>query len=347
MGLQLGYFEVGLALCFGAFWSSPSDVSGSFQHKKIGILISAALVMVVSFIGGYLHYETWLSLPVLGILSFGIAYISIYGFRASLISFSGLLAMVLSLAHESEELEIYQYAILIGVGGLWYLFLAKIWRILDTMVGAGLSYAAMWWLWPTWEFVEIKESMAKSVKANTDFLHKITEYYQQKGNVSIAYKIARKQAYLETSNLSSAFQRMAQEPRSKQKEIDKVYELVALNHTSLASLASLSIFIQHHETTEASEEFKLVTAKIEKNLESVLQCLNGKTCEGVELSYIDNSFFEEQLHLFHSLDIENFTSKNNETVHNLQESHLVWEQLEWMFTISDKMFQLTASLKLN
>ena len=98
LGIQLGYFEIGLALGFGAFWCSPSDVSGSFQHKKIGIIISAALVMVVSFIGGYLHYETCLSLPVLGILSFGIAFISVYGFRASLISFSGLLALALSFA---------------------------------------------------------------------------------------------------------------------------------------------------------------------------------------------------------------------------------------------------------
>ncbi len=32
MGIQLGYFEIGLALCYGAFWSSPSDISGSFQH---------------------------------------------------------------------------------------------------------------------------------------------------------------------------------------------------------------------------------------------------------------------------------------------------------------------------
>jgi len=50
IGLQLGYFEFGLVLSFGAFWSSPSDVFGSFQHKKIGILISAILVTLVSFL---------------------------------------------------------------------------------------------------------------------------------------------------------------------------------------------------------------------------------------------------------------------------------------------------------
>lgn len=34
-------------------------------------------------------------------------------------------------------------------------------RILDTLVGVGLSYAAMRWLWPTWEFTEINESIEK------------------------------------------------------------------------------------------------------------------------------------------------------------------------------------------
>lgn len=125
LGIKFGYFEIGIAICFGAFWCSPSDISGNFRHKRNGILISSALVMVISFIGGYLHYETWLSLPVLGIISFGIAFFSIYGFRASLISFSGLLALVLSFSHDSKELEIYQYALLIGLGDLWYLFLMK------------------------------------------------------------------------------------------------------------------------------------------------------------------------------------------------------------------------------
>jgi len=36
-GIWLGYTEIGLAICFGAFWSSPSDVHGSQKHKILGI----------------------------------------------------------------------------------------------------------------------------------------------------------------------------------------------------------------------------------------------------------------------------------------------------------------------
>ncbi len=702
LGIQLGYFEIGLALSFGAFWCSPSDISGSFRHKEIGILFSSALVMLVSFIGGYLHYESWLALPVLGILSFGIAYLSVFGFRASLISLSGLLAMVVSFAHEAEELQVYQTAVLIGAGGLWYLLLAKLWqrinskaeteelltatfvltaeflttrgklvdphedhnklqakllslqsqltenheilreililsrkasgwsnyqnmrllifaqliemletaianpvnydrmdalfnnhpqfikafqkiifemsrqlraipnagndanklpkndylrqcfegvrseiellretqyydeylmlqnlleyqeklftklkrikwllgdpntleveyidrkvakrfvalqnydprllirnfsfksaifrhsfrlavtvmlgyalgslfpfqnphwilltiivimrpsygltktrakdrfigtliggaiasvlvfmvqdpylygtmalvslvvamsllhknnkastifitlsvafiyaiaqpdiltlikfRILDTLVGAGLSYAAILWLLPTWEFIEIKDRINNSIKANTKFLHKITEFYQRKGTVPTSYNIARKQAFVETSNLSSAFQRMGQEPKSKQRETDKIYELIVLNHTFLTSLASLSTYIRNHPTNEASEPFQQATAKIEHNLKKARQCLNQQYQEAAQIYKDIDQPFEEQLPNFHTLDFDQLESNDEASVRNLQEAHLVWEQLQWLFAISNKILKLAATVKLD
>jgi uncharacterized membrane protein YccC len=205
----------------------------------------------------------------------------------------------------------------------------------------------MRWLWPAWEYVEINESIEKSVKANKNFLYKISEYYQQKGNIPTSYKIARKEAFLETSNLNSAFQRMAQEPKSKQSNMDKNYELVVLNHNFLASLASLSTYIQQHKTTEASERFKALTEKIEENLESILQCLKNKKCDSAEASTENDPLFEEQLPTFNSLEFNNLASKDNQNIRNLQEAHLIREQLQWLFTISSKMLKLAASVKLD
>jgi len=68
-------------------------------------------------------------------------------------------------------------------------------RVVDTLVGAGLSYIAMLWLWPTWEYVDIKESVAKSVKANKDFLCQISLIYQEKGVIPTSYILARKEVF--------------------------------------------------------------------------------------------------------------------------------------------------------
>lgn len=40
-------------------------------------------------------------------------------------------------------------------------------------------------------------------------------------------------------------------------------------------------------------------------------------------------------------------SKDQQTVRELQEAHLVWEQLQWLFFISTTMLKLAASVKLD
>jgi len=120
-----------------------------------------------------------------------------------------------------------------------------------------------------------------------------------------------------------------------------------LNHKFLASLASLSTYVQHYKTTEASERFKIVTEKIEKNLERVLQCLKDKECYVEKMSSENNPFDEEELPDFDSLEIRNSASQEKETLRELQEAQLVWEQQQWLFSISCKMLKLVVSVKLD
>ena len=56
----------------------------------------------------------------------------------------------------------------------------------------------------------------------------------------------------------ASFQRMIQEPKSKQTQLPQVYKLAVLNHSLLSSLASLGTYIQSHKTTTASEAFNIV-----------------------------------------------------------------------------------------
>nr|WP_321222520.1 FUSC family membrane protein [uncultured Psychroserpens sp.] len=704
LGIVTNKLDIGLAICFGAFWCSPSDVSGSLKHKQIGILLSALLVVIISFIGGYFHISNIFLFPVLSVLTFSIAYISIYGFRASLISFSGLLALVLSFAHTSAYLEVYEYALLIGVGGLWYLLLSTIWfyinpkaeteetlieiilisanfldtrrkligeqpnrnslqtqlmslqieltehhetlreilisyrktsgksnyqsrrllifiqlvelletaianpvnynkmdtvfkmhpeyksdfqklilelsnqlrniaanfnepkklgsnqelssffdaleiniqkfknenrpedyerylmlqnyleyqkkqfeklkkikwllgnhkltsehfiekeklkrfivsqnydpklllrnlsfrstifrhslrlaltviigygiglffdlqnpywiiltiiiimrpsygltktrskdriigtfigaiiasglvflindpyvygalgvialviafsmvkknykasstfitlsvifiyailqpdilkviqfRVLDTLIGVALSYSAMRWLLPAWSFMEIGDNIKDGLKANTSFFKSISSYYQQKGEIPTSLKVNRKEAFLQMSNLSAAFQRMAQEPKSKQNNLDHIYELVEINQSFLASLASLSAYIQNHQTTKASNKFVLISEKIQENLDLV--CSQLKTIN-FELPIINSSvssleYPSKKLGFsIEKLTNETILQTDNERSH--KEAHLIWEQLNWLLSLSENMLRLTTKFQ--
>ncbi|WP_008639027.1 FUSC family protein [Bizionia argentinensis] len=705
-GLITDYFEIGIALGFGAFWASPSDVNGNLKHKQIGIIFSTLLIVVISFIGGYFHISNIFLFPLLGVLTFSIAFISIYGFRASMVSFSGLLALVLSFANISETLEIYQYSLWLGVGGLWYLGLSTLWfylnpktyteetlneifiltadfldirkkligehpdrdalqtqlinlkieltelhdsfrevlisyrkssgkssyqgkrllvfvelvelletaianpvnynkmdelfkihpefeinfqklisefsyqlraianqinnskkfpennvlndsfkhlerdilnlrdetkpegyerylilqnfldyqkkqfeklkrikrilgnyllttddiisskdlknfiktqdynpklilrnlsfkstifrhslrmaitvmlgygiglyfnlqnpywiiltiiiimrpsygltktrskdrvigtligavlatslvffisntyvfgalgvlslviafsmvqknhkasstfvtlsiiliyaitepdissviqfRIIDTVIGALLSYAAMRWLLPAWSFMEIGDTIKDALKANTEFYKSISTYYQEKGKVPTSLKVNRKEAFLQLSNLSAAFQRMVQEPKSKQNHIDDIYELVEINHSFLASLASLSSYIQSHKTTEASEEFKMISEKIQNNLDAVCSQLKTIDFESKIINPNPLAIKNESKRIKVSIDrFTNETILNTENLRSHKEAHLIWEQLYWLFSLSEKMLKLTLKFKMN
>lgn len=704
VGLKLGALQIGITITVGAMLASPSDVSGSIRHKITGILLATLLAMIVSFIGAYLHFSLWLLFPVLGILMFGISYISIYGFRASLISFSGLFALVLSFSNVGADLETYKSVLLIGVGGIWYALLAISWhyifpkgptefylsktlkltaeylrirgqlvaeknnrsellkklltvqieltathetlrdilissrtgsgksdyegkrmlifaqlidmlelamanpvdysktdelfkkkpgkladfqkllfamsnqlndvsdnlstpkklkrsneidrclksinddieelnsnsadkftenwlmlrnllkyqnkqankiekiewllknparqeislinrkdsrkfltkqnydletlvenftlrspifkhslrlgvvtmigfgagilfsvqnpywilltlivimrptfgltktrsrqrtigtligavlavgivlitqnttiyavlaivslviafsmiqrnfkaaatfvtlfvvfiyalmqpdifsviqyRVLDTIIGAGLATLGNLLLWPAWEVQGIQKTLLETIKAHRVYLEEIIGYYNKKGQVSPHYKVARKKSFLAMSDLSSAFQRMTQEPKSQQKSLDKVYEIAVLNHTFLSSLASLSTYILNHPTTPASDNFNKVAARITQNLQTAEAILEKQISEdgnndNEDIENIFDATFGRYLYLSEE---EKTQPQSEDFLLKVEEAHLVREQLKWLLAMSEKMPKLLRKI---
>lgn len=221
-------------------------------------------------------------------------------------------------------------------------------RVIDTIIGAALSYIAMRLLFPAWSFMEIGDAMKDGLKANNAFFTSISKYYQDKGKVPTSLKVNRKEAFLQMSNLSAAFQRMAQEPKSKQNHFDDIYELVEINHSFLASLASLSSYIQNHKTTAASEEFIMISEKIQANLDRICSQLKAIDFESKIINSNPLNVINESERL--KLSIEHLTNKtiiNTENVRNHQEAHLIWEQMYWLFLLSEKMLKLTLKFEVN
>ena len=93
-----------------------------------------------------------------------------------------------------------------------------IYRILDTLVGALLALFSNHFLWPFWEFLNTNENIENSIKANRDYLMQISIFYNNKQDINSSYRLARNQAFIEIGNLMASFQRMLQEPKSKQTE---------------------------------------------------------------------------------------------------------------------------------
>lgn len=222
-------------------------------------------------------------------------------------------------------------------------------RILDTAVGALIAFVANYFLWPSWEFLNLPVFIKKSIEANRNYLTEISLYYNKKGTVTTSYRLARKNAFVEIGNLMSSYQRMIQEPKSKQKQQQQVYKLAVLNHTLLSSLASLGTYTQSHKTSTASEAFNVVVNTVIKNLDHAISLLNMDV--QAEEAYLANN--EELAMRF--TELKNIRARELREVHvteeeefrlKMEEAHLVIEQLVWLNSLSEKIVKAVRQLEL-
>ena len=219
-------------------------------------------------------------------------------------------------------------------------------RILDTIVGAGLAFLANHFLWPSWEFLNIPIHLKKAIAANQNYLKEITVFYNKKGAISTSYRLARKNAFVEIGNLMASFQRMSQEPKSKQKQLPQVYKLAVLNHSLLSSLASLGTYIQSHKTTSASEAFNIVVDTVHKNLDYAMAIIKEN-----DLDFKENTPKEELAMRFTELkNIRERELKEGNPIDEeafqlkMQEAQLVIEQLIWLTNLSENIVKTTKIL---
>lgn len=124
----------------------------------------------------------------------------------------------------------------LGMGGL---SLAQE-RIYDTLIGSAIAFAASYFLFPNWESAKVKDAMIKMLEANKNYFEKVVALYMQNGDLITDYKLARKEVYVTTANLSTLFQRMFSEPKSKQLIIKELYQFTALNHLLSSNIATLT-----------------------------------------------------------------------------------------------------------
>lgn len=214
-------------------------------------------------------------------------------------------------------------------------------RVTDTVIGTGLAILGNLLLWPAWEIQSMQNTLLETIQANRKYFNQIVSYYKDKGEVPSEYKIARKKTFLMMSNLSTAFQRMTQEPKSQQKNLEAFYEIVELNQTFLSSLASLSTYIINNPTTPASENFEIVTSRIDENLLKAETVLKHEIQPNEDEKKQVDDIFDLTFGNTHILPEETETLEESSKYHQqIEEAHLVREQLKWLLAISKKMSEL-------
>ncbi|CAM3608955.1 FUSC family membrane protein [Flavobacterium gelidilacus] len=223
-------------------------------------------------------------------------------------------------------------------------------RVIDTIIGAIIAIVANYMLWPSWEVNNLKNVLVNALKKNKSYILATKDLYHEKEKNLLAYKIARKEVFLAISNLNAAFQRLTQDPKSKQKEFELIYNLVTLNQTMVSAIASIGSFIMNHKTTPASQEFDVLIEKIANTLQIASEQLEGKNPEQQNDEKTIKEAEETLLKTFEVLSKnrdENIEKGNTElhtdTLHHLQEAYLISNQLTWLKSLSENLRKATES----
>ncbi len=295
------------------------------KDRIIGTLIGAAIA-----VGMVLLTQNVVVYAVLALVSLILAISLIqenYKSAAALVTIS--IVFVYSLIHPNA-FEVIQY------------------RVIDTIIGATIAVVANYVLLPSWEVNNLKQVILNALKMNKKYLLATQALYQDTSQHQLSYNLARKGAFLAIGNLNAAFQRLTQDPKSKQKEFQLIYEIVTLNQTIISAIASIGNFIVNHKTTPASTEFNRLIIKISDTLERAVYSLDETEIDEILNRESVEDAHEKLLDKYQQLSNlrdENIRQGNieldTETLHGLQEAYLIANHMSWLKSLSENLLKAT------
>lgn len=193
-------------------------------------------------------------------------------------------------------------------------------RIIDTLIGAGAAFTASYFVFPSWESYQLKTSIEDILSANVFYFQKIMERSANRPESQSSYRLARKDLYVNTAHLTTAFQRMLSEPKSKQKQADTLYRFVVLNNQLSSYMATLSYQMLEKETLsyEQLKQLKATWFVMRETYEKVSGKLVHKDMK-IDLSPLENDLLSTNfLHELHqtAMDIRKTAFEFNLNQHS-------------------------------
>jgi uncharacterized membrane protein YccC len=112
-------------------------------------------------------------------------------------------------------------------------------RIVDTLIGAGLSWAFSYFL-PSWERDDLPRTVRNLLSADAAFADAALrlEHGRQR------YRLARKKTLDAVAQLSGAIRRLADEPNSNRRALASLGELLGANYLLASDLSSMPVLVK-------------------------------------------------------------------------------------------------------
>lgn len=153
-------------------------------------------------------------------------------------------------------------------------------RVVDTLLGGFLAFTSSYIIFPTWEGSQVKNYMRNLLIANYNYLVELLDTALGKEQNITEYKLIRKELYVNTANLASAFQRMITEPKSTQKNSKEVHSFIIFNHSLSSYTANLFTTVEKTNKDLNGEPIKILRQLL-NHLSQIIQRLHDETSKNI------------------------------------------------------------------
>jgi len=277
-------FTAAFTVTLGALLCAPIDISSNFKHKIIGLLLVSILIPIISFSLTYTYPYFYIFAPLFCVLVFLSAFISLFGHRANLLSFTLLLTISLSFIHHDEPEILLQNCLYLLLGGLFYTLISIVFYFIKPNRYINLEVAEC--IEITGEYLELRSKLwvlnADREKINRQMLEKQVRINELHEHIR-EYLVYNKARTLNSNNnrkllvaLSSLVDilelAMANTFNHKEfieffKEDDSILaEYKTLANSFSITLKSLAFHIKtnkkHHSTGSLANDFKKLKLRI-------------------------------------------------------------------------------------
>lgn len=150
-------------------------------------------------------------------------------------------------------------------------------RIIDTLIGAGLSYVFSFVL-PSWESYELPRLVGTLIKADRDFAAAALDTTRAEQ----PYRLARKRILDAVAGLAQAIRRLADEPDANKRALATLNQLLSANYALASNLASMPILLKLRGPDLDQARAK---AAIGETGDRVAKLLSGESLSEREVSF--------------------------------------------------------------
>jgi uncharacterized membrane protein YccC len=127
------------------------------------------------------------------------------------------------------------------------------WRILSTLIGAVLAIVAGYAFWPVWEKERFPVLMAQALMETKNYLRQVLKYYNNELPAHQNWHKNRQLAEAANSVVFASVQRMYEEPKHIQEQVDTYIAIVGANIRMTREITSIVLVANESKSSENIE----------------------------------------------------------------------------------------------